>query len=168
MRSLSAARYLLLLLTVLFLLPAAPARADDGGAIDVVHKIVFYIPNRVFDLVDIVRVRARVGPGVAVGARATEAADVYLGSYTSVYAGLPGPRNGREIPLPAWVETKSGIEASVADPSLEGTFGPDYGPTEFGVSLHAILLGADVGIDPVEIADFIVGLVNLDLRKDDL
>lgn len=168
MRSIRNPRSLLFLAAILFLKPASPAHADDGGAVDVVHKIVLYIPNRVFDLVDIVRVRARVGPGVAAGARVTEAADLYLGSYASVFAGLPGPRMGREIPIPAGLETKSGVEASVADATVEGTFGPGYSPTEVGLSLHPILVGADVGIDPVEILDFIVGIVNLDLRKDDL
>lgn len=120
MKPLAAPRVVAVFSAILFLLPAPAARADDGGAVDVVHTIVFYIPNRVFDLVDVVRVRARVGPGVAGGVRATEAADLYFGSYTSVYAGLPGPRMGREIPLPAGLESKSGVEASLADPTLEG------------------------------------------------
>ncbi len=120
------------------------------------------------DSLDMVRIRARVGPGVAVGARVTDAADLYFGSYTSFFAGIPGPRMGRTIPIPGGIETKSGVEASVADATLEGNFGPGYSPTEVGVSLHAIIVGADVGIDPVEIVDFIVGIVNLDLRDDDL
>jgi hypothetical protein len=158
-----------LLLAILLVTPATPVLADDdGGTVDVAHKILFYLPNRVFDLLDVVRLRARVGPGVAVGARVTDAADIYFGSYTSVFAGLPGPRMGPEIPVPAGIETKSGVEASVADATLEGNFGPGYSPTEVGVSLHAILIGADVGIDPVEIADFVIGILNLDLRDDDL
>ena len=49
------------------------------------HKILFYLPNRVLDLLDVVRARVRIGPGIAVGARATEFVDVFLGSYTSLY-----------------------------------------------------------------------------------
>ena len=33
------------------------------------HKLLFYIPNRVLDVFDFVRLRVRVGPGLAVGAR---------------------------------------------------------------------------------------------------
>lgn len=158
----------ILLAASFLIVPARGSFADDGGAVDVGHKVLMYIPNRIFDLVDIVRVRARVGPGMAVGVRATSVADLYFGAYTSVFAGLPGPRMGREIPIPAGLETKSGVEASVADATLEGDFGPKYSPSEFGASLHIIIVGADVGIDPVEIVDFLGGIVNLDLRKDDL
>ena len=43
-----------------------PARAEAG----VIRAIVFYIPDRVFDLMDIFRVRVRVGPGISAGVRA--------------------------------------------------------------------------------------------------
>src|SRR5262245_3153326 len=36
--------------------------ADDDGRDGLVHTILLYIPNRIFDLLDIVRARARVGP----------------------------------------------------------------------------------------------------------
>ena len=99
--------------------------AAGGG---VLWGIAMYIPNRVFDVLDIVRARVRLGPGVAIGVRATEYADLFAGTYATVYAGLPGPRN-RKIPrLPVGVESKTGLEASVADLTVEGPIGPDYGP----------------------------------------
>src|SRR5262245_39031928 len=36
------------------------------------HKLLWYIPNRISDVLDIVRARVRVGPGLEVGARVTE------------------------------------------------------------------------------------------------
>jgi hypothetical protein len=81
----------------LFLSPATASEADGEDRDDgpsVFHRVVTYLPCRVLDLLDVVRLRARVGPGAAVGVRATEAADFFIGSYWSLYAGLPGPREG--------------------------------------------------------------------------
>ncbi len=133
-----------------------------------IHQIVFWIPNRVLDLFDVVRARVRLGPGIAVGARATELVDVYLGSYTSVYVGLPGPR-GRRVPrLPVGVEGNHGIEVSVADGTTGFGFAPDYGPAEIGAGAQVALVGFDLGIEPLELVDFVVGFVGIDLREDDL
>lgn len=132
------------------------------------HQIVFWIPNRVLDLFDVVRARVRLGPGIAVGARATELVDVYIGSYTSVYIGLPGPR-GRRVPrLPVGVEGNHGIEVSVADGTTGFGFAPDYGPAEIGAGAQVALIGFDIGIEPLELVDFVVGFVGIDLREDDL
>jgi hypothetical protein len=57
---------------------------------------------------------------------------------------------------------------SAADLSTGGGVGPDYSLTECGLGFHALLLGVDVGFDPVELADFITGWVFVDLRDDDL
>ena len=45
--------------------------------------------------------------------------------------------------------------------------GPDYGVAEVGVGLHAALLGVDVGVDPLEIVDLVLGFLTIDLRGDD-
>jgi len=134
----------------------------------IVHKLLLYIPNRVLDVLDIVRLRVRVGPGLAAGARVTKVAAVYVGSYVSVYAGLPGPRMKPTIPLPVGLESHSGIEASVVDATLGEPIGPGYSPTEVEVSVHPLLVGLDVGVDPVEIVDFLAGFLMIDIRGDDL
>lgn len=133
------------------------------------HKLVFYVPNRVLDVFDVVRLRARVGPGIAVGVRATEWADAYAGLYAAGYVGLPGPRNRRTPKLPFGIESKTGIEASKADLST-GLFvlDPDYGPAEVGLSAHVLLVGADVGVEPVQLVDLLAGFVLLDPKHDDL
>lgn len=132
------------------------------------HKIFLYIPNRIFDLFDVFRVRARVGPGLAVGARVTKVTDVFLGSYASVYAGLPGPRMKPSIPMPVGLESHNGASVSVVDATVDGGVGPNYSPSEIGLGLHLGIIGIDVGFDAYEIIDFATGLVGQDIRSDDL
>ena len=137
---------------------------DEPGFI---HRLIFYLPNRVLDLIDIFRLRLRVGPGFGVGARATEAIDVYFGGYASVWVGLPGPRNRKLPKLPIGLESKSGVELSVVDASIEGGIGPDYGPGELGADVQLLVVGVAVGVDPVDALDFLLGILTLDLRGDD-
>ncbi len=132
------------------------------------HKILLYIPNRILDVFDIFRVRLRAGPGVAVGVRATKLAQVYVGSYASLYAGLPGPRLRPFPKLPVGVETNSGATVSVVDATVTGGLGPDYSSTEFGFGAQLALVGFDIGFDPYELLDFAAGLLIFDLRDDDL
>jgi hypothetical protein len=46
--------------------------------------------------------------------------------------------------------------------------GPGYSWTEIGLSLHLLIIGADVDVDPVEAVDFLAGFLTLDPRHDDL
>jgi len=163
------------LICVCALLAASPALAQDRddqvlktGRTDrsVPEVLLFYIPNRVFDVLDIVRLRVRVGPGVAARVRATEALDVGLGSYAALFAGIPGPRNEPELPLPIGFESYAGIEIG-ADAEVASPSSPDYSITEIGVSIHALLVGLDIGVDPIEVLDVVTGLALIDLRGDD-
>lgn len=61
---------------------AAKAPADEGHSI--LHKVALYIPNRVLDLLDIIRLRVRVGPGIAADARVTKLVAVDVGVYDTV------------------------------------------------------------------------------------
>ena len=132
------------------------------------YKIVMFVPDRLFDLMDIVRLRARVGPGVAVGARVSKYVQAYLGSYFALYAGLPGPRSEAKVPLPIGVETLNGLKLSVLDATATTCFDPSYTSTEIGVSAHLAVVGVDLGIDPIEIVDFFGGFIGADIREDDL
>ena len=139
---------------------------DEGRGLG--RRLLFYVPNRIFDVFDLVRARVRVGPGLAVGVRATELADVNLGAYTTLYAGLPGPRGKPRIPLPIGVEVYAGAEVSVVDVSTEeGPFSPSYGPTEIGLGFQAAILGLDLGIEPWDFVDLALGIVLLDPNGDD-
>lgn len=145
---------------------SAEESADEGHSI--AHKIILYIPNRLFDLFDIFRARIEVGPGIAAGVRATEIAQVYAGTHASVYAGLPGPRGSATIPLPAGLESYNGVALGPVDATANMSIGPEYSSTEIGATVHPFIFGIDFGIDPVEIADFAVGILGFDLRDDDL
>ena len=147
---------------------AAGETARPGRDRSAIWAILMYVPNRVFDIVDILRLRARVGPGFGIGARVTTAAEVYLGSYVSVWAGLPGPRMEPQLPIPLGLESYNGAALSLAKGTFSGGMGPDYSPTECGASLHLLLIGLDLELDPIEVADFITGIIGIDIRKDDL
>ena len=145
---------------------AEPEEEKEGHGIG--HRLFLYLPNRVFDVFDLVRARVRVGPGLALGVRATELADLNLGAYTTLYAGLPGPRGKPRIPLPIGLEVYAGAEVSVLDASTEeAPFSPSYGPTEVGLGFQAALLGLDLGIEPCDFVDLALGFVLLDPNGDD-
>ena len=133
------------------------------------RPVLFYIPNRIFDALDILRLRVRIGPGVAVGARATELVDAEIGAYTSIFVGVPGPRGRPRANLPLGVETFTGIEVSVVGGDSENSAdGPNYGALEIGAGFQAALVGLEFGIDPGEMMDFVTSLLFIDLAGDDL
>lgn len=131
------------------------------------HRLGLWIPNRIFDVFDIVRARVRLGPGFAFSVRATELADIFAGAYTSVFVGIWGPRGEARIPWPVFVESFAGVGISAAEAATEGGSAPYYGKAEFGAGFHAALIGLDVGVDPLEILDFVAGIVFLDMLDDD-
>lgn len=156
--------------------PAPPTPAPTSGSTSTStsepererHPVLMYIPNRIFDILDIVRLRVRVGPGLAVGARVTEAADVNVGAYTSIFVGLPGPRGRPRMNLPIGIENYAGAEVSVVGtPDEGGPHAPHYGALEIGAGFQAAILGLDIGIDPGELVDFATGLLFIDLVGDD-
>jgi hypothetical protein len=159
------------LLLALVLAPAfvLASGAREASAQDRDDRLLLYLPNRLFDLLDIVRLRVRAGPGFAIGVRASEAVDAEVGVYTSAFAGIPGPRARRRINLPVGLENYAGAEiAAVSGRSDRGLTGPNYGTLEFGAGFQAGLLGIDVGFDAGELADFATGFFLVELIEDDL
>ena len=122
------------------------------------RTVLMYLPNRLFDLTDIVRLRLELGPGWAIGARATSFVPLFIGGYDCTWLGVHGPRNGPSIPLPFGLDEGGGF----------GLGGGDYGSAEFGVAVHLWMIGFDVGFDPRELVDFGAGFANVDLSHDDL
>jgi hypothetical protein len=137
-----------------------PRHADAG----VVKSIVLYIPNRVFDMLDIVRLRLRVGPGLSAGVSATELADVFVGAHTSIYAGLRGSRGKPEIPWPFGIENRAGAEVSIIDATAKNVYNDPLG---FGAEAQLGIIGINVAIECYDILDLITGFVFIDLAKDD-
>jgi len=128
------------------------------------HRLLFYVPNRAFDVFDIVRARIRFGPGIAVDARVTRYGDLFAGAYTSFFVGLPGPRTKPRLPLPVGIESRAGVGVALADATVRG---PEYGYGEVGAGFHALFLGLDVGVDPIEALDLVLGFLFIDLTGDD-
>jgi len=131
------------------------------------HRILWYIPNRILDLVDIVRLRARVGPGISVNVRLTEEANLYMGEYHTAYAGLPGPRRRVQMRSPVGFEQEKGLMLMGVDATDDMNHEPGYSSSEFDIGAQLLIVGGEIGIDPVEIGDFLAGFLFIDPVGDD-
>ena len=147
--------------------PTAAESVPPPAAPSLGHRLLMYLPNRVLDLADIFRCRLRVGPGLAAHVRATRYVNAYAGSYRSVYLGLPGPRRGPALRPPLGREDWRGLMLLGVDATDATPLAPGYSDSEFAVGAHLLLVGAEVGLDPVQVADFLAGLIGLDPRGDD-
>jgi len=142
---------------------AAPKEPKSFG-----HRLLFWIPNRVFDILDLVRFRVRVGPGISVDARATELVDLQVGAHATFFVGLRGPRSEPEIPWPLGFETVATAEVSVAQAgSDQGKYGPQYGPLEIGAGTQLAIIGFDIGVEPYDAFDLLAGIFLFDPKGDD-
>lgn len=128
--------------------------------------VVAYLPNRLFDLCDVVRLHVRVGSGWAVGARVTRYVPVFVGDYGALWLGLAGPRGRASVPWPVGTESQSGIEAGPAAAGSRAR-SPVYGVGEVGAGGMLYIVGADVGVDVYEVADFLAGFALVDFAHDD-
>ena len=145
--------------------PASDPEEGNGegtSAVDVGHVILMYVPNRILDLFDIVRVGVNAGPGVGAHAKATEPAQLLFMSRMSAGVGLQGLRR---LPVYAAMESGAGVGPLGADANVG--VGWYQSPTDLRLELHPLLAGAHVAIDPVEILDFLAGFLTLEVREDD-
>ncbi len=140
-----------------------PAKKHSLG-----HKILFYIPNRLLDICDIVRARVRIGPGLSYSLSFTKRASFFIGDYNTIYAGLPGPRTPRKFVSPIGREKQKGIIIMGVDATDDTPYPPKHSSTECQIGGQLLIVGADAGFDFWEVADFFSGLVMIDLRKDDI
>ncbi len=165
MQRLAATIILLVLLLASASALAEEATQSESSEKSFGHRLLFYVPNRIFDVFDLVRARLRVGPGLAIDARATKYGDLFAGSYGTLFVGLHGPRTKPRIPWPVGLESRAGIKAtSLANVATKG---PAYGFGEVGTGFQAAIVGIDVGVDAVEILDLVLGLFFIDLTGDD-
>jgi len=131
------------------------------------HKLLLYIPNRLFDIVDIVRLKVQVGTGLTAAARVTDVADLWLGGHTAIWAGLPGSRGKPKLPIPVGIDSKAGAKVSVIN--LTAQAGDRYyPPDEVGLDFHLLVVGAGAGVSVVQAADAILGFFFIDFSGDDL
>ena len=121
--------------------------------------VLYYVPNRVLDFVDIGRASIGVGPGYGINVRVTELAEVGVGKYETTRFGM----KGRVLP----VYEENIDEAGVAFLGfVNGCLQRD--PTEIGADLHIGVIGAEAAVSLAEAADFVAGIVMIDLQGDDL
>ena len=151
---------LLILGTIFVFQTSFPPQAQAG----VFTNILLYLPNRICDILDIARLRLRVGPGFSVGARATKPLTVFFGPHMTVWAGLHGPRGKPRLPLPFGFESRAGAQVSVVDLAKSGAY---YGPLEIGLEFQLLIIGPNVGIAPYELIDCLLGFFMIDIQKDD-
>ncbi|MDF3129085.1 hypothetical protein P0Y35_07750 [Kiritimatiellaeota bacterium B1221] len=132
-----------------------------------ISKMLWYVPNRVMDLMDVFRLRVKVGPGLGVGARFTDAFSFYGGEQYTAYVGLPGPRQQAVFPGIAGYEQKKGLVILGLDASDDMPNPPHYEFSEIGASAHLLFVGVDAGVSLVEFKDFVDGWFGLDASGDD-
>jgi hypothetical protein len=136
--------------------PQAVAPAKCYNWYDV---ILYYVPNRVLDLIDIARLNVGIGCGFGVNVRLTELAEIGFGQYQTTRFGM----KGRVLP----VYEENIDEAGIAFLGyVNGCLQRD--PTEVGADLHLGIIGAQAAISLAEAADFVAGIVLIDLQGDDL
>jgi hypothetical protein len=153
-------------LALLALLGALAAPSRSQAQLGLVISAIRYVPNRVLDALDVVRLRVRVGPGEAFTLRAGSGLEFFRGDYRTLFAGLPGPRRGKLPRLPLGVEARSAAEAGLPDEELLWT-DPGYGRAELALGFQAGVLGLEFGVDPLQILDLGFGLISLDPLDDD-
>lgn len=124
-------------------------------------KILLWLPNRVLDLIDVVKLDVGVGPMVGGVVRITKYGQV--GFRGVAPATLRAGAMGRRAP----VMIERANEMGIGPAFLES---PDriICPGELGVGLDFIFVGAYAGICVDELVDFVGGIFTADIKEDDL
>ncbi len=127
----------------------------------VVHKVLLYLPNRFLDLWDIFRADLGVGPATGAVLRITKYGQVGYRTFSpaSIRVGL----NGRNSPVFMETENEFGIGPAFVQSSKR-----KISESEVGAGVDLLIVGAYLGIDFLEIADFFTGIFTIDLKHDDI
>ena len=118
-----------------------------------------YITNRVFDLIDIVRVDVGVGPAFGAVLRVSRHAQM---GYRKVQGSARLGLRGRRIPLFYEDNDEKGVSPKFTDSpdrKVEGA--------EVGVGVDLLVVGAYLGVSGEEILDFFAGIIGFDPQEDD-
>ncbi len=131
-----------------------------GAEHDVLHKILFYIPNRVIDLWDIFRGDVGVGSSGGAVIRATRYGQFGY-RYVEPLAFRLGPQ-GRRFPFFIERDTEGGAGAGFTQSTSRHVT-----PYEVGLGLDLLIVGAYAGLSFDEAWDFITGWFLFDTKGDD-
>lgn len=141
----------------------APKEEEPKESRGFLMGVAMYLPGRVFDLFDVARAGVNVGPGAGIQLKATDAVQLTAMARTSVGLGLETLRHS---PVAAGAEASTGL--SVVGAGADAGLTWPQSPTDVRLELHPLIVGAHAAIDPVEILDFVLGFVLIDVRSDDL
>ena len=151
------------------------------------EKIIWYIPDRFFDLVDIFSVEVNIGPQFGVGVWATRAVQAKAfaggtlggGYYQKKQIGYRAESSFEYGLGPIGISTVAGARLGTGgfDSTLSNEFlaqPSDKIHQEYrdywgvGGKVGIFYIGAELEIHPIEIADFFAGIFMFDLLNDDL
>lgn len=138
------------------------SEGDDDESRGLGTHVLLYLPNRVLDLFDVARVGVDVGPGLGIELKATEAVQAMALTTFAIGVGFQGLRH---LPFRVGSEAAFGVGPLGGTAEIGGWY---RSPTEFRVGLHLLLVGAHASVDPVEIVDFVLGFLLIDIKDDDL
>ena len=142
---------------------AKPASAPRSGPREIhgSSTILYYLPNRILDFLDIFRFDIGVGPSVGAVVRVTPYGQAGYRAINpaSIRFGLRGRRS------PVFVERTSEIGVG---PGFQQSDSREVTPGEIGAGIDAVIVGAYAGISIDEFFDFVGGWFLLDFKDDDL
>ncbi len=139
---------------------AAESASEDRST---AAALLLYLPNRVLDLLDVVRFGVNVGPGLGVDVQATDALRAAIISYVSVGIGY---QTLRHLPIQVGPEASFGVGPLGA---RGGAILPWHrSGWDVRIELYLLLIGAHVAIEPMEVVDFVTGIIGIDVAGDDL
>ena len=152
-------------------------------------RALFYVPDRVMDVLDLVTFDVHLGFGLFANVRATRAMQAGAGFRSTLGVGLHeqrslgvaneseigahgamlglGTMSGVAVGVPARATSGSGSIAGVHTP-----YQPIYQEYRdyyaFGASATALFFGVSVELHPLQVLDFAGGFLLLDFARDDL
>jgi hypothetical protein len=124
------------------------------------RKILWYIPNRVIDLVDIFKLDVGVGSSAGIVLRASRYGQMG-GRFVDPGSYRVGVR-GRKVPFFVERESEYGFCSNFSQTSAR-----NITPIELGVGVD-LGVGAYAGVSFDEFADFLLGFFLVDFKDDDL
>lgn len=137
---------------------AAPYNGQSVGN-SLLDIVLYYVPNRVLDFIDIGRASIGIGCGFGFNVRATELAEIGYGQYSTTRFGL----KGRVMPVYDEKINEAGFGFLGY---VNGCLQRD--PSEIGADLHLGVIGVQAAVSLVEAVDFVAGFALIDLQGDDL
>jgi hypothetical protein len=137
---------------------AAPYNGQSVGN-SLLDMVLYYVPNRVLDAVDVFRLNVGIGCGFGFNVRATELAEIGYGQYSTTRFGM----KGRVMPVYDEKIDEAGIGFLGW---VNGCLQRD--PSEVGADLHLGVIGVQAAVSLMEAVDFVAGFALIDLQCDDL